>query len=134
MKQSICAVFLAFAGIVAAPAQAQSADEMYGRFDVLWDNAVPPVDSCESRNRIDAVCGRSADKLVCTANAIYVALEESGLADRFPRQISGLNRLLSQKADYFNKLITGGHMQNAADMGAFEMRDFCRDIGAPLIP
>lgn len=134
MKKSTCVALLAFVSTVAVPAQAESSDDIYGYFDVLWDRAVPPADSCEASHRMNAACGLAADKLVCTANAIYVKIEESGLADRFPRQISGLNRLLSEKADYFNDLIFDGHMQNPADMGAFEMRDFCRDIGAPLVP
>ncbi len=134
MKKLIGAALLVLASIGTAPAQAETADDIYRYFDILWKQAVPPVDACESGHRMTATCGRAADKLVCTANAIYVGLEESRLADRFPRQLSGLKRLLSEKADYLNDLHIDGHMRNPARMKAFEMRDFCRNIGAPLVP
>ena len=134
MTKTICALSVMLAAIFAAPAPAQSADDIQHYFDILWDESVPRVDTCEANGQMSAICGIASDRLVCTANAIYVGLEQSGLRDEFPRQISGLNRLLSEKAAYFNRLIANGHMQNPADMEAFEMRNFCRGINAPLVP
>jgi len=134
MKTLTLSCALAAIALAAAPAHAETAQEIDGYFDDIWKYAVPPVDDCAAGNDEFDQCGRLAEDLICSVNAMYFVLDESGMMGRFARDLTELNEQLSRHAEYFNELIEAGKMRNPATMPTAQMRQYCRQLPSTIYP
>ena len=134
MKTFTLPCVLAAVALSASPAQAETAQEIDGYFEDIWKYAVPPVDACAAGNDEFDQCGRMAEDLICSVNAMYFVLEESGMMGRFARDLTELNEQLSRHAGYFEEMIEAGEMRNPATMPTAQMQQYCRQLPSTIFP
>ena len=134
MKTLTLSCALVAIALTAGPARAETAQEIEGYFDDIWKYAVPPVDNCAAGKNEFGLCGREAEDLICSVNAMYFVLEESGMMGRFARDLTELNEQLSRHADYFEEMIEAGEMRNPATMPTAQMRQYCRELPSTIYP
>lgn len=113
-------------------AAAETPDEVEAYFDEIWDFEVPTVDSCADSRVMDEICGQAAEQLICSTNAMYYVLEDSGLVGEYASDLADLTNVLGDHRDYLAELAQRGYMNNPGEMSESQMISYCGRVGAAI--
>ncbi|WP_143736702.1 hypothetical protein [Erythrobacter dokdonensis] len=134
MKQSASrvSVLAALALLAPQPSLAETRDEIDRSFDKVWNELEWLGDYCSMDDDFSQRCGRSAERTICSVNALSAIIERSGEGRAFARALSEVYDELGELGPYLNGLLSRGRMQNPAKMSPSRQISFCREIDAPV--
>lgn len=114
------------------PALAETRAEINASFDRAWNELEWLRDYCSLDDDFSERCGRSAERTICSVNALSAIIERSGEGRAFARALSEVYEELGDLGSYLNDLVSRGRMRNPAKMNTSQQIGFCREVGAAV--
>jgi hypothetical protein len=114
------------------PALAETRSEINTSFDRAWNELEWLRDYCSLDDDFSESCGRSAERTICSVNALSAIIERSGEGRAFARALSEVYEELGDLSPYLNDLVSRGRMRNPAKMSTSQQIGFCREVGAAV--
>jgi hypothetical protein len=114
------------------PALAETQREINASFDRVWTELDRLSNYCSLDDDFSESCGRSAEKAICSVNALSAIIERSGEGRAFAEALSEVYYELGDLAPYLEEILSRGRMQNPAGMSTSEQVRFCREAGAAV--
>lgn len=114
------------------PGLAETQREINASFDRVWNELEWLGDYCSLDDDFSESCGRSAEKAICSVNALSAIIERSGEGRAFARALSEVYDELGDLGPYLDELLSRGRMQNPSRMNTSQQISFCREIGAAV--
>jgi hypothetical protein len=122
----------ALALITPQPALAETRAEINASFDRVWNELEWLGDYCSLDDDFSESCGRSAEKAICSVNALSAIIERSGEGRAFARALSKVYDELGDLGPYLDELLSRSRMRNPSRMNTSQQISFCRQIGAAV--
>ncbi len=129
---SLVSALAVVAMLTPQPSLAETRDEINASFDRVWNELEWLGDYCSLDDDFSESCGRSAEKTICSVNALSAIIERSGEGRAFARALSEVYNELEDLGPYLDELLSRGRMQNPAKMSTSQQIRFCREAGAAV--